>query len=57
MTQIATLGSLGFHLADAPWPIDFFSPDDLPGFLDRVYVVESSVYGDGLAFAWPSEAS
>ncbi|MBL8621289.1 MAG: hypothetical protein JNK64_08300 [Myxococcales bacterium] len=43
MTQIATQGTLRSHLADAPWPVDFFAPADLPGFLDRIYVVESLV--------------
>jgi hypothetical protein len=43
MTQIATQGTLRAHLADATWPVDFFTPDDLPGFLDRIYVVESQV--------------
>ncbi len=27
MTRIATQGTLRFHLADAPWPVDFFSPE------------------------------
>ena len=41
MTQIATQGTLRSLLGDAPWPVDFFAPGDLPGFLDRIYVVES----------------
>jgi hypothetical protein len=33
------LGSLSDFLGDLPWPESFFSSDDLPGFLSKVYVL------------------
>lgn len=43
MTKLAAQGILRFHPAYALWPVDFLSLEDLPGFLDWVYVVESQV--------------
>jgi hypothetical protein len=31
---------------DLPWPADFFSADDLPGFLDSMYVMNAAVIND-----------
>ena len=33
-----SLTRLGQLIADIPWPVDFFSPEDLPTFLDHIYV-------------------
>ena len=35
-----SLGTLRRHVAAIDWPIDFFAPDDLPAFLDRIYVLD-----------------
>jgi hypothetical protein len=37
--MIRSLGPLSRHIAALPWPVDFFKPDDLPAFLDRVHLV------------------
>jgi hypothetical protein len=34
-----SLGPLARFIANAPWPIDFFSADDLPGVLNHIYVL------------------
>jgi hypothetical protein len=36
--MINALGTLGQHIAAFPWPGDFFSADDLPSFLDRIFI-------------------
>jgi hypothetical protein len=33
-------GSLATLVTTADWPVDFFEPDDLPAFLDRIYVLD-----------------
>jgi len=38
----AALGSVAEVLADLPWPVDFFSADDLPGFLNKLIVLDYS---------------
>jgi hypothetical protein len=35
-----SLGTLTKHLAAADWPVDFFTPDDLPAFLDRIHLLD-----------------
>lgn len=35
-----SLGTLGQVLSGISWPVDFFSTDDLPAFLDGIYVVD-----------------
>jgi hypothetical protein len=35
-----SLGPLSTHIADLPWPVDFFSPEDLPKFLDKIFVLD-----------------
>lgn len=37
--MINSLGTLAQHIAAFPWPVDFFSADDLPGVLDRIHLV------------------
>src|SRR5689334_900205 len=40
MADYATLGSLRDVIADLPWPVDFFAVDDLPAFLDKIFVLD-----------------
>lgn len=40
MAIFRSLGTLKDFLADTPLLGDFFSPEDLPGFLDRIYVID-----------------
>ena len=35
-----SLGNLGQLLSGISWPVDFFSPDNLPAFLDDIYVID-----------------
>ncbi len=57
--MINSLGTLAQHIAAFPWPGDFFSADDLPGFLDRIHVVgwERQVDGFTLAVAFEEECA
>src|SRR5687768_8561575 len=34
------LGTLKEVLADTPWPVDFFDPEDLPEFLDKIFILD-----------------
>src|SRR5688500_12799484 len=43
MNVYPSLGPLSKHLADYPWPGDFFEPDDLPEFLDKIYLLDHRV--------------
>ena len=40
MTIYRSLGPLSRLVADIPWPVDFLSPDDLPTFLEKIYVLD-----------------
>lgn len=40
MAIYSSLSPLSRVIADFPWPVDFFSPEDLPAFLDSVYVLD-----------------
>ena len=57
--MINSLGTLAQHIAAFPWPADFFSADDLPGFLDRIHVVgwERQIDGFRLAIAFEAECA
>src|ERR1700710_2763712 len=48
MPSYRSLGTLREVLGETPWPVDFFSPDDLPEFLDKIYVqdAELALVGD-----------
>src|SRR5258705_5806692 len=43
MPAYGTLGTLSRIIGDIPWPIDFFSVDDLPDFLGKIFVIEHSL--------------
>lgn len=43
MPDYAVLGTLKRVIADLPWPHDFFSIDDLPSFLDKIFILEYSL--------------
>lgn len=40
METYRSLGSLSDMLTDIPWPVDFFAPEDLPAFLNKIYVID-----------------
>jgi hypothetical protein len=43
MSSYPSLGPLSKHLADYPWPGDFFKPDNVPAFLNAVYLLDYRV--------------
>ena len=45
MALYRSLAPLSRVIADIPWPVDFFAPENLPAFLDNIYVQDYEIEG------------